>query len=357
MVSISWGTIKSLLLFFGPFLLPKMISYYRSLRASSAQSNQPIRPPPPGAQRVIILLCVVAIVFIAKTLPTLSPENVFVLTDSRIQIPTDVLFNRLAHMRRNGSLTATDEALRARFVNLESRLLYLKFGPDALADCPFCVSEEPNTYLYYALPDLLAPHLLNLALLAMATSGLVSGGEGRRWRTVAVMSAAATAAADLYLVNAYDHQSNARALRPADLDMFFWAARRWRHAAFAAMDVVIAGLIWLSSTKRLFTEPPSPLERVEGVTRALASAKSRLSAVSIVKNTASRDSALRARSHAYWAHEVGVMNDVMEDREVVDGVKDALENRIKISAISQDAETYARNVVEAVMPGDEAQKE
>ena len=78
--------------------------------------------------------------------------------------------------------------------------------------------------------------------------------------------------------------------------MFFWVARRWRHAAFAALDVAVAGLIFLSSTRRLFTVPPGPAERVEGVTRTLTGVKSRLSAVSIVKNTASRDSAMRAKT-------------------------------------------------------------
>ncbi|KLU89648.1 hypothetical protein MAPG_08619 [Magnaporthiopsis poae ATCC 64411] len=268
MVTLSWGTIKSLLIVFGPFFLPKILSLYRRVRYARNQPGaQPIRPLPPGALRALVLLAAVSIAFLVKSLPIpgLTPENVFVLTDSRLQIPTDVLFNRLASLRPDGVLTARDESLRVRFVNLESRLLYLTFGPAALADCAFCNSDEPNSYLVYALVDVLAPHLLNVALLTLATSKNLSGGG---WRGRALLASAVLTAIDL-------------------------------------------------------------------------------GAAAIVKNTVSRDAELMRTAQAYWAHETAVMGATLEDREVVDGIRDALESRIDMGAISADAERYVNAMLES----------
>lgn len=136
--------------------------------------------------------------------------------------------------------------------------------------------------------------------------------------------------------------------------MFFWAARRYRYLGLAALDSLLAFLLYLSSTNRAFAAPPSAAARVAAVTRQLQAAKSRLNAVGIVKNTATRDEDLRARVQAYWLHEGRLMREVMEEREVVEGVNDALQNRVNIQDITRDADDYALNVLprmEAVVPG------
>ncbi|RWA11555.1 hypothetical protein EKO27_g3532 [Xylaria grammica] len=343
-------SIKSLLLLFGPILLPKAIGYYREIRASSKSANQPIRPLPQSSLRAICILCSVAAVLFVLIFPPFAPENLFSATSSRLQTPTDVLFHRLASIRPDMALTQSDAALRAKFVNLESRLLYLQYGPDVLASCPFCVSEDPKTYLYYALPSLLAPHLLNLVVLSLATSATVAGSEVARWRRIAAMTTAVLAGIDVWSVGTYNHGSNARVLRPSDLDMFFWASRTLRHAVLGVLNLAFAALIYVSSTNRLFATPVLPASRVEAVTRQLLATKSRLSAVGIIKNTSLRDEDLRTRTAAYWMHEGRLMREVMEDREVVEGVNDALANRIKIQDISRDAETYALNMLPEPKP-------
>ncbi|KAI0855490.1 CHD5-like protein-domain-containing protein [Xylaria cubensis] len=342
--------IKSLLLFFGPILLPKAIGYYQRLRASSKAANQPIRPLPASAFRAISILSTISLVLLVLALPPFSPENLFRLTSSRLQIPTDVLFTRLASLRPDNALTQTDTALRLKFVNLESRLLYLQFGPEVLASCPFCVSDEPKTYLYYALPSLLAPHLLNLVVISLATSATIAGNEAARWRRSAAVAGAVVAGLDVWSVSTYNYGANARATRPGDVDMFFWTSRALRHAVLGLIDIGIAALIYVSSTNRLFAAPPDPAARVEAVTRQLLATKSRLSAIGIVKNTSLRDEELRARTSAYWTHEGRLMREVMEDRDVVEGVNDALTNRINIQDISRDAETYALNMLPQPRP-------
>ncbi len=301
---------------------------------------------PAAARRSLALLAAAAAVLLVRALPPFAPENVFWATQSRLQIPTDVLFTRLAALRANSSLSAADEALRARFVNLESRLLYLQFGPEALATCPFCSPDDAKSYLYYALPAQAAPHLANLVVGALATSALVGGPDAGRWRVAATMGAAAAALADVYATATYGYQANSRALRLADLDFFYWNARAYRLVGLAALDLALAALLYLSATNRAFARPPSPADRVDAVVRQLASARTRFNAAGIVKNTAIRDEGLRARSAAYWTHEVHLMRDVMEERDVIEGVNDALANRIDIATISRDAESYAQSVMQ-----------
>lgn len=338
-------SIKSLLLFFGPILLPKAIGYYRSFRAGPAAQGLAIKPLPPQVLRALTLLGVTTLIYLARSLPLFAPENLFARTQSRLQIPTDVLFTRLTALRPGNALTEVDTILRAKFVNLESRLLYLQFGPGVLAECPFCNAEDPRSYLYYAVPGVLAPHLFNLVVLSIATSGMMTGEEGSKWRTPAVLVSAAAAAFDVYLVSSYNYQANARATRLAELDMFFWAARAYRLVTFALINGGLAALLYLSSTNRAFASPPGAAERVEAVTRQLMMAKSKLNALGIVKNTAIRDEELRGRMESYWMHEGRLMREAMEEREVVEGVNDALSNRINIAGISQDAETYASNIL------------
>lgn len=341
---ISWGTVKSLTIFFGPIILPKAIAYFRVLRAGPAPGVT-VRPLPSKVARALSVLAVATLVYLILSLPPFAPENLFVRTQSRLQIPTDVLFTRLTALRPGNALTATDAALRSKFVNLESRLLYLQFGPEVLADCPFCNVDDPRSYFYYALPGLLAPHLYNLLLLSVATSTWFTGREGSKWRTPAVISSALAAALDVYLISNYNHQQNARATRLGDLDLFFWDLRVYRTVGLALINAAFAALLYLSATNRAFATPPSPAERVEGVTRALLLTKSKLNAVGIVKNTAIRDEELRRRVEAYWTHEGRLMRDVMEEREVIEGVNDALQNRINIGAITRDAESYALNML------------
>ncbi|KAJ9141862.1 Chorismate synthase protein [Pleurostoma richardsiae] len=351
-VSVSWGTIKSLLIFFGPIIIPKALAYYRSARNAPRIHGLAVQPLPSSARRAIWALSIAAFtLLVLGLLPPWAPENVFRATQSRLQIPTDVLFTRLSALRPGHALTPRDEALRARLASAEARLLYLQFGPGPLADCPFCSSDEPRSFFYYALPSILAPHLANLALLAAATSVPLTGRAGARWRTASSLAGAALAALDLFLVGSYNHQSNSRALRLSEVDFFFWRARAWRLAALAALDALLAWVLYLTATNRAFVAGPGPAERAEGVARALAAARSKLSAVGIAKNATVRDAELRARSTEYWHQEVRLVGEAMEDREVVDGVKDALENRIDIQRITRDADSYAQNVLQAIQQG------
>jgi hypothetical protein len=158
--------------------------------------------------------------------------------------------------------------------------------------------------------------------------------------------AVALAATDIYLVQSYDARSNASALRLGELDNFHWHARSLRLVALALLDAGLAGLLFLSSTNRLFGRPPSRAARLHEANRAVAIVRSKLAALGIMRNTSVRDDALRAQSAAYWSHEVRLMGEVMEEREVVEGINDAIgSGRINVQAIQKDAEEYAAGVL------------
>lgn len=324
------------------------------MRAARQTHGFKVRPLPTPIFRAILVLIAVAAVFLARTLPFLSPENVFRATQSRLQTPADVLFTRLSTLRPAAALTAHDLALRARLVSLQSRLLYLQFGPAVVAACPFCTPDDPLSYLYYFLPDLLAPHLFNLAVLAAATSSLLTRGSpaATRWRAPATCAAVLLAVADVYLVASYSPTTSARALRLGEMDAFFWDARACRLAGLALLDALLAALLYLAGTQRAFAVAPSPAERVEAAARGVAAVKSKVNAAGVVKNTVLRDEMLRGRSNAYWAHEVRLMRELMEEREVLEGVNDALANRIDIRGIVKNAEDYATAMLR---PGDQGE--
>lgn len=340
---LKFSRIKSLVLFFGPILLPKALAYYRSIRASPSIHGIPIRPIPPNVVRALTILFVASTVFLLKTLPFFASENIFTLTQSRLQIPTDVLFTRLSALRPKG-LTPSDTLLRGKLNSLDSRLLFFQFGPDVLTECTFCNADDPNSYLYYALPSILTPHIFNLVILALVTSGLFIGKEGSVWRTTATVGAASLAVLEIYFVASYHAQGNARATRLEDLDFFFWKMRIYRGIGLAALDAVIGWMLYLSSTNRAFVAPPSTPERIELSTRILETARAKMNATGILRNTIVRDEDLRGRNMQYWVREGQVMGSVMEERSVVEGVNNALESRIDMARISADAEGYVKGI-------------
>jgi len=312
-------------------------------RTRPRPQTQP-RPFPLNNRLLPPLHILARLAFLLKTLPPFSQANVFTLTSSRLQIPTDVLFTRLSALRPQG-LTSADETLRSKISSLESRLLYFQFGPDVLTDCQFCNADDPNSYLYYSLPSLLIPHLFNLCVLALITSGLFTGKEGAPWRTTATLAAGAVALIDIYFVSTYDYKANARATRLQDIDFFFWKMRVYRGIGIAFIDGLLGWLLYLSSTNRAFFDPPSTAERIEASTRVLEVVRSKMSAMGILRNTVNRDEELRARSQGYWVHEGRVMGELMQEREVVDGVRNALDGRINMATITADAEAYAQGVI------------
>lgn len=364
MVAISWGTyvaisfqvpcleqkanlsrsIRSLVIFFGPMLLPKAIAWYRRAKNPPNSQHKPIAPLTPRALSAIILLLAAAAVLVVSLLPILSPENVFIRTRSNPTTSTNLLFSRLATLR---PLTPRDEVLHDRFESKASKLLYYKYGSDALADCSFCNSQDPTTYLLYAAPGIALPHLINALLVGIGTSESTSGKAGSQWRTIVTYAIAALALADGYMLARWDHVAgNEKARVLGEIFFYHWVARTYRNLALAAIDVILAGVLYLSATNRMFAPAVSAAERIDKIVNTLGAVNMQVRSANVIKNTVARDAELRAVDAAYWAHEGMVMQEAMESEEVVESMRDAVENRrVDLEAMNQAAEQFVQQVM------------
>jgi hypothetical protein len=180
---------------------------------------------------------------------------------------------------------------------------------------------------------------------------LFIGKEGAVWRATATIAAGAVALIDIYLVSTYEYKANTRATKLEDIDFFYWKMRVWRGIGIAFIDGVLGWLLYLSSTNRAFLNPPGTAERIEVSMKILDVVRSKMSAMGILRNTINRDEELRARSQGYWVHEGRVMGELMQEREVVDGVRNALDGRINMATITADAEAYAQSVITPLQGG------
>ncbi|PYI20946.1 hypothetical protein BO99DRAFT_421244 [Aspergillus violaceofuscus CBS 115571] len=323
------ASIKSFLIFFAPIIIPRAINLYRSLRVSIA-TRPPLRPVPHDAARALNLLFFSITFFFLLSLPfspRAPPQSIFTLTHSRINTASDVLFARLARLRPENTLTATDLLLKTKLTSLPARKLYLRFGPDALARCQFCSLDNPTTYILYYLPShVLLPHLFHLAILGAATAAPLTGPDASRWRNKFTLAGCALALLDLYLVFRYDPvQTGPAALRAGATvpTAAYYQLGLLRPLAFAVVDAVGALLIYLAASRRFFYAPPSQAEQVGQLVStalsALGGATSKLHALSVTRSTVVRDRALKDRDDAYWRTVVALNVDNPALRASEDG--------------------------------------
>ncbi|KAJ9642495.1 hypothetical protein H2199_004876 [Coniosporium tulheliwenetii] len=343
---VSASTICTLVVTLGPFVIPKVIpkiiAFVRSVRSPS--QNAAIRPVTPKAKRAINILTFAFAFFLIASFPSLAPENIFQTTQSRLIIPNDVLFARLSQLR---PLTLLDEALKAKFVSLESRLLYLRFGPDVLGTCTFCNPDDEFSYLYYALPMLLLPHLANLIVVGLATSSLIGGSHASRWRNHAVTASLAFLVTDIYLLATYDHSENKTATTLGVLDFFFWRMRTLRYVMFLAIDTVLGLVIWASSTNRAFVKPLSAVERQEHSVRMLEAITGRLMGLSLVLNAERSDMSnggMFGKAVNYWMQEDAANSEVYVQPEVVQAMQNA-KSRINLERVELEAKILATGII------------
>lgn len=333
-------------------LLPKIIAFYQSAKRNAQNRTKPIIPLPTRALFALLLLGTTAAVLLAAgTLPILAPENLLRVTRSQPTTSPSLLLNRLSTIR---PLTARDTILlQEKFENKASRLLYYKYGPDVLTGCPFCNSQDPRTYLLYAAPAVALPHLWNAVLVGIATSGSITGPAGHQWRALATYTAVALAAVDFYSLAQWDHVAgNEKAKILSEVSFFFWTSRTYRYLALATLNLVLAALLYVSTTNRMFVVAPTLSERIDQLTGALGGVNMKVRSANVLKNTVARDGELRALDAAYWAHEGQVVQEAMESEEVVQSMRDAVENRrINLEEMDRMAEGFTQQVMAEGLQG------
>lgn len=314
--------VHSLLILFGPFLLPRLADWFNTARATSR--SVPIRPTPPRVQNALNVLFVAAIACLALSLSRFAPENIFLATQSHIRTETSVLFARLRHLR---PLSEDDQVLRSKFeVNGRNKLYYLAYGPETLLNCAWCVTANGNdnsNYYIYTLPKIIMPHIVQLAVLGLATSSLV-GTEGSRFRTHATMLGLATLIGEMWYMGTYDITANKRAKFLQDIDSVYWRIRFLRYIMFAVQDIGMAFVLWATSTNRWLAKPVSIAERLEMATRVSEETLNRMRGLGLIINSVNRDPALRGVKEDYWRTEGQVMSETIQEEAVLEQINTAI---------------------------------
>lgn len=315
--------IHSILIIFGPFILPRAFDLFTTARATDHRAHAPVRPVPQRVKHALNLLFLSACLFFVLSFARFAPENIFLQTRSHIRTETSVLFARLRHLR---PLTADDEALRVKFNYARNKLLYLTYGPDSVLNCIWCADANEDDQLYYflyTLPAILTPHIFQLGALGLATSSLV-GAEGSRFRTHAIVVGLVMLLCECSYMGLYDLQANKRAITTKELDFAFWRVRFLRYMAFALVDLAFALLLWVTSTNRWLAKPISVAERLELATKQSEDTLNKLRALGLLSNSVNRDATLRGVREEYWRTEGQVMAETIQDEAVAEQINAAI---------------------------------
>ncbi|EEH33334.2 hypothetical protein PAAG_04384 [Paracoccidioides lutzii Pb01] len=395
----NYDTYKTFLILLSPILFRQAKSLYNSLRTSLSHRPPP-RPVPHTAARALNLLFLTTTLFLLLSLPTssgLNPfppaENIFTLTSSRLNTPTEILFSRLARQRPNNTLSQTDTILKRKNSPPPTlpENLYLRFGPRKPSQtCPFLhppITNQAISSTTLPTKNLPCPHLLHSSLPGFITSDPLTGPSASRWRAKFTLSGLSLLLLETLLVTIYNPTSstnttntNPQIVPPS----FHTRLTTARYLSFTLTNALYALIIYLSSTHRFFYIPPTPSEIAEklvaNVSATLAGATAKMHALSVVRNATVRDRALKGRDDAYWTAVVEmeqVDNDegggggggggagvsIWEEEEVVramtkvmqgrggGGVGEGKEGAVDIAQLGMEASAYVEGITEGLEMG------
>ncbi|ETI20884.1 hypothetical protein G647_07227 [Cladophialophora carrionii CBS 160.54] len=369
-----WSSIKPFWPLLFTFILPRALNYYRALKVAY-RTRPPPRPLDSKTTRGLNALFGSICTFLYASWPNLrgdlSEHNVFVITQSRLGVATDVLFQRLALLREGGRLIPVDETLRSKLTSPALRQLYLRFGPSTLLGCQFCHADDPFSYLLYHLPtNTILPHLFHIFTLGLATSETLSGYEASTWRHGTVLGALVLAGLDVFLTTTYAPVVTPTTTAPAGT---FWIGSSLRYLSLVAFDAAVAFLIYASATRRFYLFPALAAatsdvdadpelsrrrteETVTQATLALQMAGTNLRAYSIARNAVVRNPGLKATDDEYWrtavAMEGGGDESVLAEEEVQAAIARAYgSGGVDVENVRREAEAFVRHATRALDGG------
>lgn len=181
-----------------------------------------------------------------------DPKNLFILTGSRLQISFELLTKRIG-------------AEIPEFETIYGRALYAVHGP-AVYQCEWCNIDEPWTFLLYNASALLLPYVFGAFWLLVATSMTRSSIQWRRMTCVILMGILVYDAYSLYNFPLTEIK-NSKQLD--DIIWVYWEFSKKRGGMIVCANVVIALLIFLSDTGRLYDVGLISVEDAMGTIQAL----------------------------------------------------------------------------------------
>ncbi|EFQ98804.1 hypothetical protein MGYG_01820 [Nannizzia gypsea CBS 118893] len=352
---LSYDNIKALAIFFAPIIIPKAIALFRSVR-SHFTNRPPLQPLPTLASRALNILFFSTALFLAFSLTpgsnilssTSSGTNdIFKLTDSRFNTPTELLFTRLRRLGGRFEVESEhDSTLKKLFVSPTARGVYLQLGSEPLIACPFCSLDSSITYLLYYLPfNTLVPHLFHFLVIGIATSSSIVGTKIATWRKKFLLGSVVLLVIELCVILRATSplfslsKSSASGQRnkwteiyaqhpdaPASLHV---QLSTLRPLAFTIFDAICAALIYLSATNRLFYTLPTPTEQLlSASTATMLAAMSKLQTLSVTRSVIARDPELSAKYDAYHCAANKDDDDwVWQQEDVVNAVAKVMNDR------------------------------
>lgn len=307
---VSWSLIQTFLVLFGPIVYTRVKAVYY------AKPRGPPHPLTPTSRHLLNVLFITALFALASTFEYFTAENIFLATSSRLQTPTDVLFTRISRLRE---LTPADEILRRRLSSKEGRLLYATYGPGPLVECDWCSLEDPNTFLFYALPSIGLPHLLHITIIGIVTSSFFTA-HGGVWRIPATIGGVGLFLAEIYIVgmSSSARTINSIARTPQDVRWTHWNLAFYRGIGIALFDALLGYAVYLSGTGRwtIGLEGPRLEEKLESLTKAVETIAARLHADNFLRQAVVRNKQLREKMANYWAEEEILGKEIMQEEDV-----------------------------------------
>lgn len=332
------GNLKGLLIPLLPFLFVKAIGYIQ--RARINYRNKIITPVSATNWIIISILIISALLQIFVYIPYAVPKiNVFLVTGSRMQTPGEVIGRRLRDLYGDDFETAPNsmvldyDLLISRLASTNGRALYSVYGTDAYASCQWCRTDEPLTFFLYNLPGNLLPYAVNFLPVMLVTMGnhqalSLSSPHSRQWFSYAALTVSALVAYEIYTLYTAPVSplllSTATTGLIANVYWMHWATIKTRGLVLAALNTVLAFVIYLSASGRAFDSGETTTIRSLRIVNQLDTAINKLRlAVLLHTNVIARNEELRD-AYCQWGADAREIADLTQHLpEIIEARKQA----------------------------------
>lgn len=314
------------------FVLPFVLPWLRKLW--SGEGRGPVKRVGAKTWALIGVLMAISVAQAYYWKITIE-ENIILETGSRMQTSGEVLGTRLKKLRGRDYLGEQEELMISRFATDTGRALYTVYGTNAFMNCEWCeIGDGGVSLLIYSLPNILAPYLINMVGMLLATGGI--DRNARQWRLSGVVVSCLMMFLDVYTVFIFPYDVNRRAKVPRLIQWFHWDRHNYRSMWLCGYNVALALLIYLSASGRFYHVDVSIHSEIKGISKQLDDSVRLLSYSAMSKDAITRNGVCRQHDNDFWAahwQEQDKFNEKIEDDfRVKDAKENATKDRVSLNA-------------------------
>lgn len=266
------------------------------------------------------------------------PENVIVLTKSRLQTSGEVIGQRLKNINNRGSRPG-DNLLISRLSSQTGRSLYALYG-DAFASCEWCRTDNNNSFLLYSIPSTLIPYLVNGGIILLCTTMR----NLKPLRRILILLLSCGALYDIYHTAVYPVAIN-EAAHYADVDWVYWRKLQLRGMLLASFNIMSLVLFYLSLKGFLYTIDDSIEDNLADLNRSLDRALGLAKGSILIRTTVNGDKELTNTHNRFWDRRYARQQSVQQIAEVTEAKENALRERINIKVVQKDAANFVNTFI------------